>query len=99
MGSHKDMNREEILERYWKGETTLEEEAWLKENSDIHPIFQYTRKLEGQSSKLSLEQITGGRQMIEQAPAKAKVVQFNRWVARIAAGLLILAAITCLVKT
>ncbi len=101
MASHKDkdMNREEIIERYWKGETTLEEEAWLKENGDIHPLFQYTKSLGDQTSKLSLQQITGGQNTITQNVPEAKVIHFNRWIARIAAGLLILAAVTFLIKT
>lgn len=99
MASHKNMNREEIIERYWKGETTLEEEAWLKENGDIHPLFQYTRAMGDRSSKLSLEQIINSQDSAVQHAQEAKVVHFNRWIARIAAGLLILAAVTFLIKT
>lgn len=86
------MNIKEVLHRYWKGETTLEEESWLKEEK-AHPLFQYLEESAQIKSNLSIEQVmVTNKSKPQQKESHASVFSLKQWLPAIAASLLLIAA-------
>lgn len=98
MASPKDSRHDEILRRYWEGESTLEDEAWLRANEADHPLFQYLNRERNEGSQLRTNDIIGERVATAPPDKPGRVLKINRWITGIAATLLILAAATFIIK-
>lgn len=94
---------QKYLEKYWEGETTLEEEATLKAyfNSDsVHPAFEKEAELfrfYQSESKLEMNEIAFEEKVIKQieTPNNVRAMRhrLTRWSVGIAASLLLLLAV------
>lgn len=93
MDYHNQMNKEEILERYWNGETSLEEEKWLKANHE-GSLFRYLNEEYQVQSNLSFDKLMNSIEALptdEPVKPRLKIFSLNQWVSAIAACLIILA--------
>ncbi len=82
-----------LLERYWNGETSLQEEAEImKEMSRTPgpdaPYFQMIADARKQKSRLTLTDIQAYNQRHQTAPAKMVILPVYRWIASAAAVLI-----------
>lgn len=99
---------QQLLQKYWDGETTLEEELWLKdyfrsndapdELRDVAAMFQYF----DQTKQNKLNDITFDRSLIEKVSGQPKQGRMRRLTInsmRIAAGVVVVMAATWFIKT
>jgi hypothetical protein len=92
MAYRNQMNRKEVLDRYWKGETSLEEETWLKEEN-AHPLFQYLEKSAQIKSNLNIEQVMkSNNRQPQQEVRHGRVISLKQWLPAIAASFLLIVA-------
>ena len=99
---------QQLLQKYWDGETTLEEELWLKdyfrtndapdELRDVAAMFRYF----DQTKQNNLNDITFDRSLIEKVSGQAKQGRVRSLASnsmRIAAGVIVVMAATWFIKT
>jgi hypothetical protein len=91
MAYRNQMNKKEVLDRYWKGETTLEEETWLKEEN-VHPLFQYLNASTRASSKLTIDQVVSQEVKTIPQARRFRMFSLNQWIPAVAASFLLIAA-------
>ena len=108
MGYHNNQNLEEILEKYWKGETTLEEEMWLKESQELiqtqfpneltHELFAFQELESNQTSNLSFEALMAQLQPVQPVAKRFQLFSLKQWLPGIAASLILIAGAYFLMK-
>ena len=92
--------KKELLEKYWKGETSLEEEAWLKAN--VSDLELETNTIEAkyldqlnQFSDLSMDEAFEMADIVKEDVEEAKLIKvpFYKSIRKVAAAILILVSL------